>query len=131
MITDGIKDFTVILGYLDSRVKQDLVERLSAFSRHIETCRNTNSTEHSDLNALFATKLFEFIYGHPYYFPEDRKEIQRSHVRDRHKMMIVVSGITDFAKASKEEREQILKQLTPVKEVSTFQKIINRFKRTR
>ena len=63
--------------------------------------------------------------------PEDRKEIQRSHVRDRHKMMIVVSGITDFAKASKEEREQILKQLTPVKEVSTFQKIINRFKRAR
>lgn len=132
MITDNIKNFTVILGYLDSRVKKDLVERLFAFSRHLENySRDVDSIEHSDLNALFATKIFEFMYGHPYYFPQEKRDIQKKHIRDRQKMMIVISAVNDFTKATKVEREQILNQLTPKKESTAFKRFLNCFKRTR
>ena len=71
------------------------------------------------------------MYGHPYYFPQDKKDIQKRHIRDRHKMMIVVSGVSDFAKATKVEREQILDQLIPKKEPTMFEKLLNRFRYSR
>lgn len=128
MITEQIKRFTVILSYLDGRTKKDVLENLSALSSHVDQYPYTaNSQNKEDFNAVFATKLFERIYGHRYYFPQERADIQKSHIRDQRRMIIITSAIRDFTKATKEERTSVINDLTVVPKMTRLERFMNIF----
>ena len=128
MLTDNIKSFTVILSYLDKAIKKDVADNLTAFSNRIDQRSSyTTKQQEADFSAFFATKMFERIYGHDYYFPEEQKDIQKYHVRDRKRMIIIVSAVRDFAKATKEERIDFISSLTQSKQVTKLEKFMKFF----
>lgn len=127
MLTENIKNFTVILSYLDQRIKKDVAENLTAFSNQVDQCSYTTKQQEADFSAFFATKMFERIYGHTYFFPEEVRDIQKCHIRDKKRMTIIVSAIRDFTNATKEERTNLINSLIPTRELTKLERFMRIF----
>ena len=112
MITEPIKRFIVMLNHLDKKTRDDVLENISAFSDRLNQYKFTISPQNrDDFNAVFATKLFECMYKHVYYFPQKRKNIQKFHIKDRRRMLIIASVVNNLTKITKEERMNFISNL--------------------